>query len=76
MLLFVIMLVAIMAAISYFVFRSYAQPRIHFSRLWQYWNDPERYSLWGVKAGERCGEAPFLIPTDGFVAFFWGDRYL
>jgi len=44
-------------------------------RLRQFWGDPERHSQWGLSAGDRCGNAPFLIPTDGFVAFFWGDRY-
>lgn len=44
-------------------------------RLRQYWADPEKYSDWGIQAGDRCGDAPFLMPTDGFVALFWGDRY-
>jgi murein DD-endopeptidase MepM/ murein hydrolase activator NlpD len=44
-------------------------------RLRQFWDDPMKYSHWGISAGERCGNAPFLIPSDGFVAFFWGDRY-
>jgi len=70
-----LVLTAIFVAIGYLLFRGYAQTKIHFSRLRQYWSDPERYSFWGLKAGDQCGDAPFLIPTDGFVAFFWGDRY-
>jgi murein DD-endopeptidase MepM/ murein hydrolase activator NlpD len=44
-------------------------------RLRQYWSNPEAYPHWGIIAGEQCGDAPFLMPTDGFVAFFWRDRY-
>ncbi|UCF27069.1 MAG: hypothetical protein JSW42_10525 [Chloroflexota bacterium] len=30
---------------------------------------------WLITAGERCKEAPFLLPTDGFVGFLWGDSF-
>lgn len=28
-----------------------------------------------MSAGSRCGSAPFLFPTDGFVGFLWGDSF-
>jgi peptidoglycan LD-endopeptidase LytH len=28
-----------------------------------------------VHAGERCAEAPFLIPTDGMIGYFWDDSF-
>lgn len=28
-----------------------------------------------VHAGERCGYAPFTMPTDGYVGFIWGDSF-
>jgi murein DD-endopeptidase MepM/ murein hydrolase activator NlpD len=30
---------------------------------------------WSVRAGERCGEAPFALPTSGYIAFLWGDSF-
>ncbi len=30
---------------------------------------------WAVRAGERCGEAPFLLPTNGFIGYLWGDSF-
>lgn len=30
---------------------------------------------WAIRAGERCGSAPFILPTDGFVGFMWGDSF-
>jgi murein DD-endopeptidase MepM/ murein hydrolase activator NlpD len=67
---FVILIVA-----AYNLFQQFGRTGIHFMRLRQFWENPEKYSQWGLSAGDRCGNAPFLIPTDGFVAFFWGDRY-
>lgn len=37
--------------------------------------NPEAHPDWAVRAGERCGSAPFLLPTDGFVGFLWGDSF-
>ena len=65
----------IVVVFGYLLLRQYARTGIHFLRLRQYWVDPEKYSDWGIRAGDRCGDAPFLMPTDGFVALFWGDRY-
>ncbi|HEY6074817.1 MAG TPA: hypothetical protein VIV15_15910, partial [Anaerolineales bacterium] len=28
-----------------------------------------------MKAGIRCGEAPFIFPTDGMVGFLWDDSF-
>jgi peptidoglycan LD-endopeptidase LytH len=30
---------------------------------------------WGVQAGERCADAPFIIPTSGFIGYLWDDSF-
>jgi len=30
---------------------------------------------WMVTAGQRCGSAPFLIPTNGYIGFLWDDSF-
>ena len=45
------------------------------SRLHTYWQDPAAYEEWTIHAGTRCGEAPFVMPTDGLVGFLWGDSF-
>ena len=37
--------------------------------------NPSAHPEWVVQAGERCGEAPFSLPTDGFIGFLWGDSF-
>lgn len=28
-----------------------------------------------IHAGERCGDAPFVYPTDGLIGYIWGDSF-
>ena len=38
-------------------------------------HDPSAHPEWSIKAGQRCGEAPFSMPTDGYIGFLWGDSF-
>jgi murein DD-endopeptidase MepM/ murein hydrolase activator NlpD len=60
------------AAILYSQFRDTAA---QFVRLREYRQDPAAHSDWAMRVGEPCGDAPFLQPTDGYLAFSWGARY-
>lgn len=42
-------------------------------RLWL--NHPEQYSEWSITALERCDDAPFLLPTAGFIGYLWDDSF-
>lgn len=66
---------ALLIVVVYFLLREYWEAGFRFARLREYWADPEAHSDWSLKAGQRCGDAPFLQPTDGFLAFLYGDRY-
>lgn len=45
------------------------------SRLRTYWQDTTAHEDWAIQAGERCGDAPFVMPTDGLIGFLWGDSF-
>ncbi len=60
---------------GYLISRRLRGSGYHFILLRQYWSDPEGHADWILKGAERCQSAPFLMPSDGFVAFFYGDRY-
>jgi hypothetical protein len=45
------------------------------SRILRYLNDPQANAALGIQAGERCGDAPFVMPTDGIIGFIWGDSF-
>ncbi len=40
-----------------------------------YLRNPQTHSEWVLHAGERCGQAPFSMPTNGFIGYLWGDSF-
>ena len=71
---------AVLAVISmvagYFIFRARAVGGLtNPSRLALWLRDPDTHSAWNVPAGQRCGDAPFIFPTQGFVGFVWDDSF-
>ena len=36
---------------------------------------PQAHPEWALQAGTRCGSAPFVMPTNGFVAYLWDDLF-
>jgi len=69
-----VVVVALISASLYFGLKlASAGGRIQ--QLRQYWADPAAHAAWAVRAGERCGEAPFVMPTDGLIGFVWGDSF-
>lgn len=45
------------------------------SRVMQWLRNPEVNSQWAVTAKERCGDAPFILPTSGFIGYLWDDSF-
>jgi hypothetical protein len=37
--------------------------------------NPQGHQDWSIKALDRCGKAPFLYPTNGFIGFLWDDSF-
>lgn len=46
-----------------------------YARVGAWLENPDAHAEWAVQAGERCPEAPFLIPTNGFIGFLWDDSF-
>jgi hypothetical protein len=44
-------------------------------RLSEWIQYPSAHTDWMIQAGERCGNAPFILPTSGYVGFIWGDSF-
>jgi murein DD-endopeptidase MepM/ murein hydrolase activator NlpD len=41
----------------------------------QWFTDPAAHPELSLAAGNRCPGAVFLIPTDGFLGYIWGDSF-
>jgi murein DD-endopeptidase MepM/ murein hydrolase activator NlpD len=44
-------------------------------RLGDWLKNPSAHDDWRVVAGARCGQAPFVLPTSGYIGFIWGDSF-
>lgn len=69
-----ILLVGVVAG-GYYLYRQYrpSAARLVTFRAWM--SSPGGHPEWRQQAGARCGEAPFLFPTDGLVGFLWDDSF-
>jgi len=45
------------------------------ARVWEWLKNPQAHPNWAVQAGERCGDAPFQVPTSGLIGFLWDDSF-
>jgi len=83
MLMFLIVPLALMAAFGYFIYRNYFYAFTHGDsrgdlrnqRVMTWLNNPQAHPEWAVRARQRCGEAPFSLPTDGYIGYLWGDSF-
>lgn len=60
---------------GYFLYQRF-QPDLERSRKVLLWlRNPDAHPEWRMKAGQRCGSAPFIFPSDGFIGYLWGDSF-
>lgn len=74
-LLLLMALTAVVTAGVWLAYRALRPSGGRLARLRQYWSNPQAHADWAVRAGERCGTAPFVMPTDGLIGFLWGDSF-
>jgi hypothetical protein len=44
-------------------------------RVLEWLRNPQAHPDWMIHAGERCDQAPFILPTNGFIGYLWGDTF-
>jgi hypothetical protein len=71
---FTILLILVLLA-GFLAFRWYQDDGSSPRSVFEWLRNPEAHPEWAVEAGERCGDVPFILPTDGFIGFLWGDSF-
>lgn len=61
--------------VGYQVYNWISRPGRRAQQVFTWLRDPSSHPEWIIKNGERCGQAPFVMPTDGLVGFIWGDSF-
>ena len=70
-----ILIIGLLAGLGIYLYRAF-QPTASRSLDVRNWisngiSEPEAL----IHVGERCGDAPFIYPTDGLIGFLWGDSF-
>jgi murein DD-endopeptidase MepM/ murein hydrolase activator NlpD len=72
-------LIIVFVVLGYFGYRWYAaggsRNLERTSRLMDWLRSPDSHPEWALSGAERCGDAPFLLPTSGYIGFLWGDSF-
>jgi hypothetical protein len=72
---FLILLIVVSLVVAYFGYPWLRTRAGRMKRLSEWMQNPFTHSDWMIQAGERCGNAPFILPTSGYVGFIWGDSF-
>jgi peptidoglycan LD-endopeptidase LytH len=79
LLFFLIVPLALIVAFGYFLYRkdyfSFIHGDLRSQRVMTWLTAPQAHPEWAVTANQRCGEAPFSLPTNGFIGYLWGDSF-
>ncbi len=70
----ILLAVGLVGLIGYYFLRIALQPA-RYLKFYKWMRDPQAHANWAIRTGERCGDAPFVMPTDGLVGFIWGDSF-
>src|SRR5688572_8790400 len=72
--LFPALLVAVIAAGAYLCL-SFRRGNARTSQVFDWFRDPASRPELMMRTGTRCGDAPFIFPTDGLIGFIWDDSF-
>ena len=61
--------------VGFLVYRWFSSGGMRAARVLAYKSDPSTRPDYEVNIGERCGEAPFIIPTSGAIVYIWDDSF-
>ena len=65
----------LLVVLGYFGYRWFTRGGGRVGRVMVWIRYPTSHPEWAVIGRERCGDAPFIYPTSGFIGFLWGDSF-
>jgi murein DD-endopeptidase MepM/ murein hydrolase activator NlpD len=75
-LIYVVFVAGALLGVGYYLYRTLRPSLARSARVVEWIRNPQAHPEWAVRAGTRCGaDAPFVIPTDGFIGYLWDDSF-
>ncbi len=60
---------------GYYAYRWIRRSSGRTARVIAWIRHPEKHPDWAIDALTRCGEAPFQVPTSGYIGYLWDDSF-
>ncbi len=70
-----VIVAGVLLGLGVFVYQATRPTLGRTSHLAEYLRNPQAHPEWSLQAGSRCGSAPFVMPTNGFVGYLWDDLF-
>jgi len=70
----ILLAIGLIGLVGYYFISGAFRPA-RYLKFYKWMHDPQAHADWAVKAGQRCADAPFQLPTDGLIGFIWGDSF-
>ncbi|MEA3350191.1 MAG: M23 family metallopeptidase [Chloroflexota bacterium] len=61
--------------LAYFAYRWFTRSGGRTTNVIAWIQHPEEQPDWAISAGMRCGDAPFQMPTSGYIGYLWDDSF-
>lgn len=71
----VFVLLTVLAAAGVFYYLEYVRGSARSMQTFAFLRDPSSRPDLMMKSGTRCGDAPFIFPTEGVIGFIWDDSF-
>jgi murein DD-endopeptidase MepM/ murein hydrolase activator NlpD len=72
---FIAGLIVAITVFAYFFLVNRPGSTMRSTRVVEWIRNPGKHPDWAVKAGDRCEDSPFSMPTNGYIGFLWDDSF-
>jgi peptidoglycan LD-endopeptidase LytH len=70
-----VIIAGVVIGLGFYLYRSLRPTIGRTTHLAEWLHDPQAHPEWALQAGTRCGSAPFVMPTNGYVGYLWDDIF-
>lgn len=70
-----LVLLAVLLVAGLYLYRVYRPSSARGAQIFAWMRDPGAFPGLAIQAGSRCGNAPFIFPTNGVPGFIWDDSF-
>jgi hypothetical protein len=67
--------IGLLAGLGYYLYTTTRSSATRWLIVQEWFRDPASHADLMTKAGTRCGDAPFILPTSGMIGFLWDDSF-